>query len=533
MIVKTLAFGNNDESFIENRFEDKVNIIFSNDNNRGKTLLMQSILYSIGYESIFPSGFNPKEYYFYSKLEFEGKTFEFLRRNNSIISLTNGELTVSYSISEFKYYFDKEIINIPKIEKDGELKLADLTLFYELFFLGQDKRNTSNLIVKGRNNKEDFKNLIYSYLGVLITVENKYDIDNLKKEKKTLESEIQIEIRKNKFVKKNPEIASFISANANNRDFKDTSRQLKELHHNITDLNKRRLREENRKMKLESLVSELNSLNRNLNEGKVICSDCGSDKIIFSNQDFKFEVSNKYVRQNILKSIGESIALKKEIIEEYNHDIKLEQDQISKLISSSSVDAKNYILFEDEMIDSKSIDKIIDTLQKKIDEINEKLKNNENKIIQNKDLQRDILRDILSEMRRYYKLIDPEGLLEFNDLFTKNSETYSGSEEQEYYFCKMIAINNILGHDFPIIIDSFREGELSTSKEKLMIKEFIKLDKQVILTSTLKDEEYDSEKYFKMENINVLDYSKIEDSKILQSTFNNDFRAILDKFNIS
>ncbi len=53
-----------------------------------------------------------------------------------------------------------------------------------------------------------------------------------------------------------------------------------------------------------------------------------------------------------------------------------------------------------------------------------------------------------------------------------------------------MALNNILSHNFPLIIDSFREGELSSSKEILMLDEFIKLNKQVILTSTLKDEEY-------------------------------------------
>ncbi len=64
MIVKKVAFGNLNEAFIENRFKNATNIIFSNDNNRGKTLLMQSLIYSIGYESIFPNSFNPKKYFF-------------------------------------------------------------------------------------------------------------------------------------------------------------------------------------------------------------------------------------------------------------------------------------------------------------------------------------------------------------------------------------------------------------------------------------------------------------------------------------
>ena len=63
MIIQKFAFGNEKEAFIEKRFKNSINIIFSNDNNRGKTLVMQGLMHSIGYDSIFPSGFNYKNYY--------------------------------------------------------------------------------------------------------------------------------------------------------------------------------------------------------------------------------------------------------------------------------------------------------------------------------------------------------------------------------------------------------------------------------------------------------------------------------------
>ncbi len=532
MIIRKSAFGNTKEAFIENRYKDTVNIIFSNDNNRGKTLVMQGLLHSLGYDSIFPSGFNYRHYFFYSEVEINKKIYEFIRKGNSILILEKGNLNVFNSISEFKYFFDKNIYQVPRIEKDGELKPADLTLLYELFFLGQDKRNTSNLIIKGRNNKQDFKNLIYSMNGVLVTTSNKYDVEELKESKKSIELKIKTEKRKITVIKKNPEIASFISSVTNDADFKSTSNQLSELHSSIADLRKQRNREENRKIKLESLINELNSLNRSLNEGNVICSECGSTKIIFANQEFEFEVSNNFVRKNILKSIQENISIKKEIVDEFNNEINKEQEQIKKLLENTTPDAKNYILFQDEITDSSDIDKIVFDLQKELDEILKKINNNENNIVSNKELQREILSKILSEMKKLYDKIDSEGLLAFEDLFTKTGETYSGSEEQEYYFCKLLALNNVLKHNFPIIIDSFREGELSSTKENLMIEEFLKLDKQVILTSTLKDEEYNSDKYLKMTNINVMDYSNIQDSKILNSTFAESFSEILDKFGI-
>ncbi|MES2806922.1 MAG: hypothetical protein V4652_15275 [Bacteroidota bacterium] len=532
MIVKKVAFGNLEEAFIENRFTNATNIIFSNDNNRGKTLLMQSLIYSIGYESVFPNSFNPKKYFFYSKIEFSNSIFEFLRKGNSILVLNNDSFNIFNTISEFKYYFDKEIYQLPKIDKNGEQKTVDLSLFYELFFLGQDNRNTSNLIVKGQNNKVDFINMIYSLKGVSISTSNKYDVENLKKEKSIIETKIKAETRKIKVIKQNPQIATFISSASNNLDFKNTSNQLRELHLNIAELKKQRNREENRKIKLQNLITELTSLNRNLNEGKVKCYDCGSTKITFSNQDFEFEVSNNFVRKNIIESVKNNISIKSEIVEELNSSINNEQIQVNKLLESSTPELKNYILFQDEITDSKDVDQIVLGLQKELEEIEKKLQNNEIKITSNKDLQKSILLNIILEMKNFYSKIDPQGLLIFEDLFTKTGETYSGSEGQEYYFCKLLALNNLLSHQFPLIIDSFREGELSSSKETLMLKEYIKLNKQVILTSTLKDEEYDSDKYYKIDNLNVIDYSMLADSKILQDVFVEDFKIILGKFGI-
>lgn len=532
MIIKKIAFGNKNEAFIENRFTNKTNIIYSNENNRGKTLLLQSIVYSLGYESIFPSGFDTKKYFFYTEIEIQNRKFEFLRKGNSILVLNQEQLFIFNSITEFKYYFDQEIYTLPQIDKSGQQRAVDLTLLFEIFFLGQDKRNTSNLIVKGQNNKVDFLNMIYSMEGITIETFNKYDIENLKKEKTQLDSKIKAEIRKIKIIKQNPEISTFISASANNLEYKNFGNQIQEIHQNIADLKKKRNREENRRAKLEALILELNSLNRNLNEGKVKCGECGSSKIIFTNEDFEFEVSNNHVRQNILTSIRSSLYIKEEIISEFNDEIVKEQNQINKLLEDSTPDIKNYILFQDEIFESKDTDKAVLELQNQLSEIEKKLKNNESKISSDKERQKDILESTLKEMKRFYNIIDPQGLLQFEDLFTKASETYSGSEGQEYYFCKIMALNSILDHKFPIIIDSFREGELSTTKEMIMLDEFLKLDKQVILTSTVKKEEYSADKYFNIDKLNVLDYSNFEDSKILQESFVASFSELLTKFNV-
>ncbi len=65
-----------------------------------------------------------------------------------------------------------------------------------------------------------------------------------------------------------------------------------------------------------------------------------------------------------------------------------------------------------------------------------------------------------------------------------------------------------------------------------MIQTFQKIGKQVILTSTLKKEEYNSYKYDKYDDVNVIDYSIHRDSRILQEKDAQSSKRILDEFGL-
>ncbi len=530
MKIKKVAFGNTDEAFIESRFKDNLNIIFSNNNNRGKTLLMQGLMYSLGYESIFPSTFNSNLYYFYSKVEIEDKTYEFLRKKNSVIIKGEDIFQICNSISELKHFVDREILSLPRIIKDGKEKVVDLSLLYELFFLGQDKRNTSSLISKGQYNKEDFKNMLFSLKGIDVKEANKYDKRNLQELKTQLENKVKSLKKKLTILKANPKIADYSSKNIDTEKFDETKKIIAEINKNIFEFKKQRNREQSRKDKLQNLLHELNSLNRNIDTGKVRCADCGSDKIIFSNNDFDFEVSNSFVRNKIINSIKEDITIKEEIIEELTRNINNEQSQLTKELELIPPEAKDYILFKDEIVDNKQVDVDLYELKEEIKNIDRKLKLDNITVSIQKDSQKEFVQDILDKMTVLYHRIDKLGTSVFEDIFTKHDKTFSGSDEQEYYFSKMVALNNNLNHQFPIIIDSFRDGEISSSKEIEMLNIFTELDKQIILTATLKDEEYDGNKYESDDKTNILDYSSFQDSKILQKAYSEEFLKLLRIF---
>lgn len=532
MLIKKIAFGNTNEAYIEDRITKNVNIIFSNDNNKGKTLLMQGLLFSIGNEPIWPTGFNYLEYYFYSKIEVNGEDFEFLRKNKTTIIKNKSEIRITETLSELKYYINKNIFVLPSIIKNGQDKIVDLYLFYQLFFIGQDKRDTSKIVNSGQYNKSDFLSMLATLNGTKQSFFSEGDVESVRSKIKNFKTEIKFLNRKMKFAKENPEIAENSLSSFDRESYEKYQKKITEIIRQIAIYRNQRNRELNRKLKLESLLTELRSLNQKIEIGKVQCAECGSDRIIYTNRDVSFEVTNSEVRNNIITSIKEQMIEKSEIIFDLNELIRIEEEKQTNFLSEVPSQMCKILAFSDEILleseyDSKKnmINAEIMQLQSELEQKTEKDSNVKKK--------NTLMKDTLTERIEYYfKTIDPDSNQHIEGLFTKNGENFSGSEGQIFYFSKLIALNEYFKHEFPIIIDSYRSGEISTQKEMKMIEFYKQTNKQVILTSTLKTAEYDRPKYNEYEDINIIDFSSHKNSKILTEDYVPDFLEILSNFYI-
>lgn len=531
--IKKVAFGNQEEAFIESRFKDSVNLIFSKSNNKGKTLLIQGLMYSLGNEPIFPSGFDYKQYYFYSQINIDNIDYHFLRKGNSIIIKSPEFIQICSSIAEFKHFINKNVFGIPSIFKDEKKRIVEPYLLYEMFFLGQDNRVPSNIINKGQYNKVDFISMISAMANVEVNEIPEVDIKEESQKLSQLHQDLKNLKRKLTIVKNNKPVADYTQKSFDKDVFEKKRLELDVLNKSILELKKSRYREYNRKVKLEALLHELSSLNQKLSQGKINCGECGSDKIIFNNDEFNFEISNMDVRSRIMNSINENIEIKEESIKEY--DLQIEQEQIifNKQLELTSPELGEYILFKDEIIESSSVDIEISKKQLAIDRVTTIISLTENNKLIKNDSNKKLIESIVTEMNLIYKTISPSGNQIFVDLFAKKDQTFSGSEGQEFYFSKLVSLSRILNHKFPIINDSFRSGEVSSDKERMMLDIYEKLGKQVILTSTLKEEEYAVEKYTSTKTINAIDYNINGDSKILSANFSLQFQEILSSFELN
>lgn len=100
MIIKKIAVGNSEEAFVEDNFTSGLNIISSDDNNKGKTITMQSMMYAIGNEPTFPTTFDYKKYYYYIEFEENKKIYRVCRYGENFALIDEKTLLLFDSVSE-------------------------------------------------------------------------------------------------------------------------------------------------------------------------------------------------------------------------------------------------------------------------------------------------------------------------------------------------------------------------------------------------------------------------------------------------
>lgn len=534
MIINFIGIGNANEAFIEASLIDKLNVISSDDNNRGKTILIQSLMYCLGNRPAFPSTFNFNDYFHIVGFSVGETDYKLCRKNNSFVLLEQNKLMVFDNISELKRYWRKNIIAFPVIIKDGIDKVVDPELYYQLNFVGQDKKDTSNIANKGYYNKTDFYNMLLSIKnlnGDNNLIEN---LDKLKKDLTKLKSQRQTLLKKYDVLKKDNPAADYLSEISNKESFKTQIKELEILKEQLTDLVKQRNNALTRKNKCEVTVKELRSLNRVIDRGELRCLDCNSKHISYfsaGKKGYNFDVSTPEVRSQIIESIMEKIEVYNEEIQNITYEIIIRQSEMKRVLAQDEMKLETLLAFKQEYFDQSTIETQIIEIDSEIEELESLINNKSSKSTSIDKNQKDFLDEITKLMNDTYLIIDPHGNLSFESIFTKSMQIFSGSEATIYHLVKLYSIAKLINHKLPIIVDSFRAEDLSTEKEVKVLNFFDSLGSQIIFTTTLKEEEIG--KYDNHPIINHIDYSANSPSKILKSEYVKEFNSILSQFSIS
>ena len=103
--IKAVYIGNGAESYIEDRLTDGINVIYSLDNNRGKTILMQGAMYAFGAIPTFPERFPYREYIYIVDLDVDGKEVSVLRSRNAFVVKTPDGLNAFENETDYSRYW--------------------------------------------------------------------------------------------------------------------------------------------------------------------------------------------------------------------------------------------------------------------------------------------------------------------------------------------------------------------------------------------------------------------------------------------
>ncbi|WP_031492638.1 hypothetical protein [Succinivibrio dextrinosolvens] len=530
MIIKKIAFGNADEAFVEDRLTDGFNIIYSDENNKGKTIVIQSALYALGNEPIFPSSFEFKKYHHYVEISVDNSNTLFVcRKGDSFIVKSDNGISVLDSVSELKRFLSKNGIFFPTIIKDNAYKIVDPVLLFQLFFVGQDKKDSSNIFNAGYYKKEDFWSLIYAitgnndYFNILAISE-----PEIRNKIKLLSDEKKVLLEQNRILKKISPSLNLVFQVKENDDFKEKVKKIEKIRDRISTLKKTQNRALQRKTINENTLSEIRSLNHNNSlSGGVFCLECGSKRIgYFSrNKSYSFDISDPEMRRNILEAIQDKIEAYQDEIDECTPQINELQKEMQNILKNEDISLEAVLLYKKDIIGSLDADSRIVQIDQEVNKLNNQLKEFKQSSLETKKRRDSLMAGILDTMNKFYKELDPYGSLKFDDLFSKKNSVYSGCESTEFYLSKLYSLAVILRHNFPIIMDYFRDGELSTEKEDIVIRKFEELPNQIIFTATLKDQEYG--KYSSYKKINAIDYSKNKASHILNPSYVEQLKKLL------
>ena len=308
IVVKNVYVGNSIEAYVQTGFTSGVNIVTSVENHVGKTVLMQSMMYAMGADPLFPGSFPYREYVYIVDLEIDGEPVSILRNRDCFAIQNSDSITPLEGIRSLDDYWNGQICTLPQIVKDGRVITASLPLSTQMAFVPQSSRNTARTL-SSYLNKNDFLEMVYALVQL-----DARSIDS-EEEKRLKSRKAELETRRSELSKQASalkKVGSSLAAVSPTSDREETERiigELDRLQKAIAEQRKRRNRVLTRKAKNEAVRSELRSLNRDIQDGTVVCLACGSEQIGYKlpGSAFVFDITTADMRAQIMQAIDDRI----------------------------------------------------------------------------------------------------------------------------------------------------------------------------------------------------------------------------------
>lgn len=530
--IKNLYIGNEIESYCLYGLTSGMNIITSVENHVGKTIIMQSMMYALGADPLFPPSFKDKSYLFIVDVDLDGRSLSFLRNKNLFVVKDGDTITPFEDRRSFDTYWSENVERLPSVVKDGQPVCVGLPLYTQMAFVPQSKRDTSR-VIGSYFNRDDFTEMVYSLAGLESRHIDSKTEKTLKDRRDVLRTKKKELIRKAKTLKAPGNSLVVASPTADRLEKERIVKQLDEITAKISKLRNKRNHAYTRQKKNEIVLSELRSLNNTISVGGIVCLKCGSDQIGYKvpESNYVFDVTTSDMRTQIMTTVKTKIDAYAAEIRQLDSEIRLLQRMFNSLAESQELTLEDVFAARDGYQDIEKIDQELSDVCDEIDSITEQLEEARQVTSGLKEDRKRFMKRILDAMSSVRRTInDNPDSAEYESLFTTSVNTYSGSEVTEYYLARVYALAKYVHHGLPILIDSFRAEELSSRREERALPLLAELPNQIILTATLKGEE--KGKYQGREGFNHIDFTGYTVNKLLSTKDNDAFARKVEEFGI-
>ena len=334
--LKAAYIGNGLESFVEDGFSDGINVIYSTDNNRGKTILMQGIMYALGAIPTFPDGFSYREYIYIVDLIVDGRHISILRSRNTFAVQTEDGILTFDNARDYAKFWNEHISSIPSIVKNGRQTSVGLELYTQMFFIGQDNISSAK-VNAGHFNKDDFKEMLYAIQGLDGRTLDTADEKALKLKRDELKGRMRSLSKEARALKERGTALPIISVTTDRRDTEELCKELDTVRAEVIELRKQRSRFMTRKTKNQIVLSELQSLRREVKSGELKCLICGSKNIGYqmAGSDVVCDVTSSDMRTRIVNSIEDRIEEMDAGLQIVERNLRKAQDKMASLLQDN------------------------------------------------------------------------------------------------------------------------------------------------------------------------------------------------------
>lgn len=122
--IKQILLGNSKEAYVLSGFTDGLNIISSDENHVGKTIIMQAAMFALGFDPLFPASLHYTNYIYIVDIERDGQPISILRSKNTFAIKTGESVIPLENASEFDRFWSANVFELPLITKDERERIA-------------------------------------------------------------------------------------------------------------------------------------------------------------------------------------------------------------------------------------------------------------------------------------------------------------------------------------------------------------------------------------------------------------------------